>query len=359
MKLSYSSDRSKAKEYLISVVAIIAVSLICYMVSDLIGYRTVALILLFTVSLLAIVFSVYPVLVAAVLSALIWDFFFIPPHFTIHVERAEDVLMLFMYLIIALLNGILTSRIRHLKKQARQKEQRLQALKLYNTLFNSISHELRTPLTTILGAAGNLTSESKNISDEDRIFLSNQILIASTQLNRLVDNLLSMSRLESGMLRPKLDWCDISELIHNVVDRLKPEMKQYPVNISIPENIPVMKLDLGLTEQALYNILHNIPVHTPAGTSVDIHADYTNNELILTITDDGPGFNEGELDMVFEKFYHTRVSGKGGLGLGLSITRGFIQAQNGSITVANEKPHGAVFSIRIPVETAQIETENE
>jgi len=357
--ISTYSGRGKLRQFLISIVTTIVVSLICFWISDYIGYRVVALILLFTVSLLAIILSVYPVLVSAVLSALIWDFFFIPPYFTFHVDRTEDVLMLVMYFTIALLNGILTSRIRHYEKQARQKEQRLQALKLYNALFNSISHELRTPITTIMGASESLMSNRKVIPDKDKELLQDEIYKASNRLNRLVGNLLNMSRLESGLLQPKLDWCDVSELVHTVINRLKPEMSKYPVDIKIPEDIPLIKIDFGLMEQALYNILHNIPVHTPPGTKVSIQAECKRNILELIISDDGPGFKEEDMEMIFEKFYRTSTSGTGGLGLGLSISRGFINAHNGTIVVTNRKSHGAVFTIRIPVETTQIETENE
>ncbi|HOW24603.1 MAG TPA: DUF4118 domain-containing protein [Bacteroidales bacterium] len=353
------TGRKSSIQYLISISVTLVVALICFFISDVIGYRAVALVLLFNVSLLAIVFSLYPVLISAVLSAMIWDFFFIPPHYTFHVNTTEDVLMLAMFLTIALLNGILTSRIRHFERQVRQREQRLQALKLYNALFNSISHELRTPLTTIMGAAETLIGRHKKIQDADRMFLQDEILLASTRLNRLVDNLLNMSRLESGMLRPKLDWCDVNELIHTVVNRLRPEIEQFPVSILVPENIPMVKMDFGLMEQTLFNIIHNITVHTPPGTSFSISASIEVNELIFLISDDGPGFEKQSVDKAFDKFTRRSDSGKSGLGLGLSISRGFIQAHNGTITVVNHDPHGALFTIRIPVEIIRIEPENE
>ncbi|MBP6977818.1 MAG: DUF4118 domain-containing protein [Lentimicrobiaceae bacterium] len=359
IKLSDYTGKKHPTQYLISISVTLVVALICFFISDVIGYRAVALVLLFNVSLLAIVFSLYPVLISAILSAIIWDFFFIPPHYTFHVNTTEDVLMLAMFLTIALLNGILTSRIRHFEKQVRQREQRLQALKLYNALFNSISHELRTPLTTIIGAAETLIGRHKEIQDTDRIFLQNEILLASNRLNRLVSNLLNMSRLESGMLQPKLDWCDVNELIHTVVNRLRPEIEKFPVSIRVPENFPMVKMDFGLMEQALYNILQNITVHTPPGTSVNINTVMEGNDLVLQLSDDGPGFDQQSLDMVFDKFSRRGDSGKSGLGLGLSISRGFIQAHNGTITVANHDPHGALFTIRIPVETVRIEPEDE
>ena len=125
------TDRSKLQQYIISIVTTLTVSAVCYIISPYIGYITVALLLLFTVSILSVILSMFPVLVAAVLSALIWDFFFIPPHFTFHIGKAEDILMLGMYVTIAIINGILNARIRHYERLARQKEDRLKSLKRY------------------------------------------------------------------------------------------------------------------------------------------------------------------------------------------------------------------------------------
>jgi two-component system sensor histidine kinase KdpD len=144
MKLQYFKQ-NQVKQFAVCIISTIATAAICFSFSDIIGYRTVALLLLADVSVLAIFYSVYPILVAAALSALIWDFFFIPPLYTFHVDNSEDFLMLIMFFIIALLNGVLSSQIRKFEKIEYQKEERQNTLKLYKTLFDSISHELRTP----------------------------------------------------------------------------------------------------------------------------------------------------------------------------------------------------------------------
>ena len=144
------------KQYLFSIGIIVLVSSICFGFSDLVGYRVVALILLFTVSLLAITFDILPVLLAAALSAFIWNFFFIPPRFTIHVYTTEDTILLIMYFFIAMINAVLTYKIRQVEKVSRLKEERANSVKLYNTILNSLSHELRTPIAAIIGATDNL-----------------------------------------------------------------------------------------------------------------------------------------------------------------------------------------------------------
>ncbi len=343
------------RQYIIAVSAVAIVAMLGYLLAGVVGYRTIALVLLLTVSLLAMRLSLYPVLTAAVLSALVWDYFFIPPHFTFTAGSAEDTLMLGMYFIIALLNGVLTARIRRAEEKARQRQERAKAAKLYDTLFNSLSHELRTPLATIIGASDNLMQKNSGLSEENKRRLYREINLASERLNRLVDNLLNMSRLDSGYIQPKLDWCDLGELVYTVVNRLKKELKNHQVNVSIPENLPLVKLDFGLMEQALTNILYNAALYTPAGSAIKIEGKVIENLCVVAITDSGKGFPKEDLELVFEKFYRSKNARTGGVGLGLSIAKGFVDAHQGSILLENERG-GAKFTLKIPTETHPLTT---
>lgn len=354
MNIKYFKQDSK-NQFFISIVVTIVVSIICYSLSNLIGYRSVALLLMATVSILAIFFTLFPVLVAATLSALIWDFFFIPPHFTFHVQNSEDVLMLLMYFIIALINGVLTSKIRRMEKSELQKEERQNTIKLYKTLFDSLSHELRTPIATIVGASDNLLQKNSNVSESDKTKLIDEISIAAFRLNRLIDNLLNMQRLESGMLKIKPDWCEINELINSPVNRLSNELSTHNLEIQIQEDFPVIKLDVGLMEQVLFNLLHNEVLYTPSGSTINISAKYESNKLNISVSDNGKGFSDAELKLLFTKFYRSAVRTTGGTGLGLSIVKGFVEAHGGSVKVENNVPHGAKFTLEIPVEVLQPE----
>lgn len=345
------------RQLIISNLSVILVSFICFLSSDFIGYRSVALLLLATVSINAIFFKLYPVLVAATLSALIWDFFFIPPHFTFHVEKSEDVLMLMMYFIIALINGAFTFKIRQYEKNELQKEERQNSLKLYKTLFDSISHELRTPIATIIGVSDNLLQNNNNLTEKNKTFLVSEVSIAGFRLNRLVDNLLNMQRVESGLLKAKLDWCDINELINMPLNRLKTELAQHTIIIDIQPNFPLIKLDFGLTEQAIFNLLHNASLYTPPNTRININATFTDKYLILEISDNAEGFSEETLKNIFTKFYRNDKKNKSGIGLGLSIVKGFIEAQNGKITATNNYPKGAKFIINIETSFYQIDNQ--
>ncbi len=350
---------NSAGQFLSSVLAIASVGGLCFLFSDWIGYRSVALILLLTVSLLAMRLSLYPILLAALLSALIWNFFFIPPRYTFHINSYEDVLMLAMYFIVALLNGVLTARIRFFEKIARERQAKAQTLELYDTLFDALSHELRTPISTILGASDHLLSEDTNLAEQDQKSLTREILKASERLNLLTENLLNMSRLESGFIHPKADWCDLSELIHGTVNRLEDVLQNHRMQVSIPDNLPLARLDFGLTEQVLQNLLINAAKHTPPGSLIRISAQAQQQTCIIEVVDSGNGFSETDLPHVFEKFYRSRNTGAGGIGLGLSIVKGFIEAQGGTIAVESLQGSGAHFTIKIPAELNYLKPEND
>ena len=350
MKLNYFKQ-SIFKQFIVSNISVIIVALICYASVNYIGYHSVALLLLATVSVLSIFFSIYPVLSAAAMSALIWDFFFIPPHFTLHVTNSEDALLLLMYFVIALTSGVLTSKVRELEKLEFQKEERSHTLKLYKTLFDSISHELRTPIATIVGASDNLLQKDVKIAEEDKLELIDEISVAAFRLNRLIDNLLNMQRVESGMLEIRPDWCEVNELINSPINRLKNELATHKVEVNIQNEIPIVRIDFGLIEQSVFNLLHNEALYTQPDSIITINANYDGKNLIITISDNGNGFSEEELKLLFTKFYRITAKKTGGTGLGLSIVKGFVEAPNGTVKVENNTPNGAKFTLIIPVET--------
>jgi two-component system, OmpR family, sensor histidine kinase KdpD len=340
-------------QYLICVVAVLSVAALGLALHDLIGYQVVALMLLVTVSMLTLFLDIVPVIIAAILSALLWDLLFIPPRFTFAVGSTEDRLLLLMYFVIALIHAVLTYKIKQAQKDVRDREEKSKAIKFYNTLLNSLSHELRTPITTIIGSTDNLMNAEK-LSEKDKTELLSEISIASLRLNQQVENLLSMSRLESGVFQIKKDWCDVKELVYTIIHRFEPAISNYKVSVFVPDNLPLFKLDYGLMEQVLHNLVSNALQHTADGTDIVITADCEDEKLLLTISDSGKGFPEKEIDRVFDKFYRVQDSRPGGTGLGLSIVRGFVEAHHGKVTLTNLPLRGAMFSIEIPTEVSYI-----
>ncbi|MBK7233644.1 MAG: DUF4118 domain-containing protein [Saprospiraceae bacterium] len=342
-----------SRQFLISLTLVFSITLGCYYAEDFIGYRIVALILLMVVSLIAMMFEIWPVIVSAVLSAFIWNFFFIPPLFTFHIGNTEDNLMFLLYFVISLVNVVLTFKIRDAEKKARDKEEKENTIRLYNTLLNSLSHELRTPISAIIAAVDMIKENGEKLSSTHQSELLSEIDKASIRLNRQVENLLNMSRLESGILKPKIDWCDLNELVHSVILKLTPTV-QHQIEFIPDEALPFFKLDKGLIEQVIYNLLHNAVHHTPENTKVKIEVMHLDNHCCIKVHDFGKGFPEKEIALVFDKFYrmpHTKI---GGSGLGLSIVKGFVEAHQGKVTLNNHPEGGAVFTIEIPADTSFI-----
>jgi len=353
MNIFLLSKLNREKQYFYSVLTVIFVSVICFGVSAALGYRVVALILLLTVSLLAISFDILPVLVSAILSAFIWDVFFIPPRFTIHISTAEDTFLLIMYFVIALINGVLTYKIRQAEKLSTLKEERANSVKLYNTVLNSLSHELRTPLAAIIGAADNLQM-NQNLSAQNREQLIAEISKASLRLNQQVENLLNISRLESGHIKPKSDWCDIVELVYETVKRVEENNFKRKIGISINQQIPLCSIDKGMLEQIVYNLLNNAAIHTELGTKIHISVALLADILQIIIEDEGKGFAGMDPKNVFQKFSRTQNLKTSGSGLGLSIVKGFTEALRGSVTLEKGRSGGALFTILIPVKTSHL-----
>jgi len=492
-KVSIPPFTSTISQYLVICLLISLTSIICYLIKEFIGYQAVSFILLILVSIFAIFFGTGPILLAALMSAAIWDFFFLPPEFTMHVEKPEDIMMLIMYFIIALLSGVLTSRVRRQEKKIRIREERTNALyqltrdltkisgngevtkiacdyirkyfnldcaliikdennilevqskpvegiiltenelsianwvfrnsanagkhtdtlpsgdytfyplkgdsgnmgvvvvkhkvvfthgeelfwdafltqisskyereflreaakkthllnesdKLYKTLFNSISHEFRIPVATIVGASDTLLENQ--YPEEILRKLYTEINTAGIRLNRLIENLLNMSRLESGRITLRPSWTDVHDLINRITESLKDELKPFKISVVIPFNMPPVFIDYGLIEQVLYNLMLNATQHAPHGSQIRIKFYCDGGILTIQVMDRGPGFELNELLSVFNKFYRGRYAKPGGTGLGLSIAKGYVEAHNGTIIAENRKNAGAIFTIKIPL----------
>jgi two-component system, OmpR family, sensor histidine kinase KdpD len=353
MKLLAIQQHRKTVQYALSLLTVGLTALICFVFVDFISYQMVALLLLFVLSLLAMVMDIMPVLLAAILSAFIWDFFFIQPLYTLHIGKATDFLMFLMYFVIALLNAVLTFKIRAAERKARDKEEQAKTIILYNTLFNSLSHELKTPIFTIMGAVDTLKEQKQALSPTHTNELIDEIEIASNRLHRQVANLLNMSRLEAGALHLKLDWCDVNELVFSILAEHKTDAEQHNIIFNPVDDLPLFRLDGGLVAQVLHNLLHNALRYTPSDSSIEISIHYEEQQAIFRIADNGNGFPPETLDLAFHKFYRLPQSKAGGTGLGLSIAKGFAEAHGGRIDLQNRATGGAQFTVYIPCVVAE------
>src|SRR5258708_1490949 len=216
--------------------------------------------------------------------------------------------------------------------------------KLHRTLLDSVSHELKTPLAVIASAAENLTLTVAAKS------LVSEIQTAVQRLQRLVNNLLDMTRLESGSLRPRLDWTDINDLVNAAVEATREAWQGRIVHSQLPAGLPFVRLDFALIEQALVNLIHNACHYTPPNAEITISAGLleTKKEIWISVSDTGPGLQDDQKARVFEKFFRGQPEKAGGLGLGLSIVRGFVEVHGGHVTVKNLPSAGACFTIVLP-----------
>ncbi|MGB2868034.1 MAG: ATP-binding protein, partial [Bacteroidota bacterium] len=216
-------------------------------------------------------------------------------------------------------------------------------------------HELRTPIAAIVSASEGLRSDNTPDDPSVRKTLTDEIHTAAERLNRLVGNLLDMTRIESGRITPKVDWCDLHDLVRSAAEKLKTELSHHTVTVDIPPDFPLVKLDFGLFDQALFNLLHNASLYSPPGSKLGISASVEGKECVINIWDDGPGFPNDALPKIFDKFYRVPGTQTGGTGLGLSISRGFVEAHRGTLEVNNRTGGGAEFTIRLPLVLTEAE----
>jgi two-component system sensor histidine kinase KdpD len=264
-------------------------------------------------------------------------------------------------LLTALVISTLTYRVRTQSQAAREAWERAEAEFLRNTLLSSVSHDLRTPISAIIGAAGVLeVADRKKLPASAREELLAVIGTESERMERLVNNLLDMTRLESGGLVLRREWQHLPEVIGSALRHLEKRLRDRDVKTRIAADLPLVSMDAVAIEQALVNLIDNAVQYAPASAPIEVEARATDSKVIVEIADHGPGLPAGAEHRVFEKFFRVpgvaagrSEPGRKGLGLGLAICKGIIEAHGGRITAGNRPGggtvgSGAVFTIELP-----------
>ncbi|MHB8881510.1 MAG: sensor histidine kinase [Thermodesulfovibrionales bacterium] len=219
---------------------------------------------------------------------------------------------------------------------------------LRSTMLSSVSHDLRTPLAAITGAATTLLQQDKTLDQHSKRELTQTISEEAEHLNQIIRNVLDMTRLESRAITIKKEWQSLEEIVGVVLNRLSEKLKDRPVAVALPEDLPLIPFDPLLIEQVLMNLFDNALKYTPPGTPVDVSASARETEVTIELADRGPGLPAGSEEHIFEKF--VRGSGPGGgIGLGLAICRAIITAHGGRIWAENRAGGGAVFRFTLPL----------
>jgi two-component system sensor histidine kinase KdpD len=216
-----------------------------------------------------------------------------------------------------------------------------------NLLLSSVSHDLRTPLASITGAASGLMQHRDHL-DAHSYELAQIAFEEAERLNRLVSNLLEMSRLESGNVQVSKEWQPLEEVVGTTLLRLEKQLSRFQVHTHLAEDLPLVAIDSILIEQVLVNLLENAAKYAPPQTAIDLTAWYEGNEVVVEVADQGPGLVPGDEERVFDKFYRARPTVAGGVGLGLAICRAIVEAHGGRIWAANRPGGGAAFRFTLP-----------
>jgi two-component system sensor histidine kinase KdpD len=237
-----------------------------------------------------------------------------------------------------------------LAEQARQVKLLKAAEKLQNALLNSISHDLRTPLVSITGALSTLEQDGQ-LEESSRRSLVETAREEADRLNRLVGNLLDMTRLESGALQVKREECDIQDLVGSALGQMESRLTGRQIRVDVARGIPLVPLDFVLIVHVLINLLDNALKYSPENSPLEIHAELKEKEVQIGILDRGIGIPAGDLEHVFDKFYRVQRSEQAtGTGLGLAISKGIVEAHGGRIWTAPREGGGTMVMFALPLE---------
>lgn len=482
--------------YWYSFCALLGVSFVSGLAAPVIGYRSVGFVFLLSMILIGLVTTLGPVLFSATLSALIWNFFFIPPAMTFAISQPEDVMMCLSYFLVAILSGILADRIRTRDKDLESREKRTRVLyelvrefasamsvldvslaasqslerivngkvkilltdedgdllrksvndikvddkdfalalwsfennrhagwktetlsesrclaiplkakersvgillfyprdkgsltldqqhilenvsaqtamaldrlrlqksaekskvleaseNLHQALLNSVSHELRTPLTAIIGSASAMADKNLVFQEGVRHQLVEDIMDSSLRLNQVVENLLDMSRLNSGALQLKKEWVDLNDFISGMPTKMGRLTAQHKISVVTFAHPIYVRVDEKLMEHVLMNLLTNAVRYVPPGSTITLSLE-DRNGAVISVKDEGPGIPTSHLKKIFEAFYRVPGSATGGVGLGLAIVKALVEAHGGEVYAQNrESLAGAEFLIKLPYE---------
>ena len=484
-------------DYFLATAVVIGITQAGFLVQLLIGHRAIALIYLLGVVLMALFIGRGPMLLASIMSALCFAFFFLPPIGNLHISSVEDIITLALSMLVALVLGELTARIRASQQIERQREQYATAMyqlthelveagsldellqnvarhldrafgakaavllcdlsqqlsfhahpastyeiagpeqpialwvfengqpagrfttrnpqaetlflplvtggarmgvlglnlsssppassqqhvlleaisrqialaldrhrlreesanakllaeseRLGKALLNSMSHEIRTPLAAIQSATGALLDLQAAPFSSEQTAMVGEIQEATERLNGLVGKVLDITRLESGRIKPNKTLCDLYDLIQVTLKETRKTLARHSVTLDLAPGLPLVRADFVLLQQALANLLSNAALHTPKGTAIQVSARIRGGALLLAVADRGPGIAAESLPRLFDKFYRGPGAPTGGTGIGLSLVKGFMEAQGGEVKAENRLGGGAVFTIRLPV----------
>jgi two-component system sensor histidine kinase KdpD len=247
--------------------------------------------------------------------------------------------------------GLAMQRLR-LRREATEAEILRRTDELRTALLNAVSHDLRTPLSSIIASAGSLLQQDVQWTEAERREFTRAIVEEADRLNRLVGNLLDLSRIEAGSIRPEKGWYDLGALVDEVAGRLRRISAAHSLVLDVPEHLPPVHFDYVEIDQVISNLIENAVKYTPDGSTIRVSVRAAGDQVEIEVTDSGPGIAEDSLGEIFLPFYRA-TSGQAarpqGSGLGLAVARGLVEAHGGRIWVENRREGGARFVFTLPL----------
>ncbi len=317
------------------------------------GYSGANIILVYIIGVLTnSILTAWPgySLISSFISVLVFNFLFTEPRFTLMAYDKDYPITFLVMFLVAVLASSMTIRLKRQAKESARASLLAEKEQLRANLLRSISHDLRTPLTSISGNASNLITNESAFDEATKMQMYTDIYDDSMWLNNMVENLLSITKIEDGKFSLHMTAEDVDEVITEAVKHVKSLRKQHEIKIVKSDELLLAVMDSRLITQVLINLLDNAIKHTPSDSLVTVISRKNGDWIEVSVTDDGEGVSDDMKEHIFEMFYTGKkqiADNRRSLGLGLALCRSIIDIHGGQITVADHQPHGAVFQFSL------------
>lgn len=372
---------SSRLQYLVSIVVVAAVTGLLVPFREQINSTTTALAYLLAVLFIALFWGSGPALVASVVGVLCFNFFFLPPFYTLHISHPENWIALFAFFTTALAVGQLSAREKRRAEEAERGEHEIERLykelqtaferasqaealkqseRLKSALLDAVTHDLRTPLTSIKASITTLLDEARAaefaLDKESRLEMLEVIDEESDRLNRFISGLIDLARIDAGELQLRRQWGVIDEIVSTALARAQPLTQGHQVEVKIEKELPAVRVDERAVSEVVYTLIDNAAKYSPRGTKIKITAGVAVGMIEMAVEDQGEGVPVALRERVFDKFFRATRDGDvrtrqpSGTGMGLAIAKGIVEAHEGKIWIESATDgHGAKVVFTLPI----------
>ena len=371
----------KRTGYAVPGLSVAALTLVLKLLGERVNAATVSLVFLLNVLLIATRWGSVPALAASILALLCFNFFFLPPLGTFHIAATDNWIALVAFLITAVTVGQLSARARKRAEEAEHGKREIgrlyaelreaferashaealrQSEKLKSALLDAVTHDLRTPLTSIKASITTLLDEVRGeqrvaLDPESKIEMMEVIDEESDRLNRFINGLIELARIEAGELQLRRRWGVVDEIISAALARAEPITRQHHVEVDVEKELPGVRVDERAVSEVVYTLIDNAAKYSAKGSRIRISAQRAGDDSIqMAVEDEGPGIAPDLRERVFDKFFRaTRDGGvntRTGTGMGLAIAKGIVEAHGGTIAIeSGTKGTGTRVVFTLPI----------